>query len=648
MKDIELEKIYQDPIAYANNLSIKELVKLLNYFNTNYNNKEQLIADFIYDEMLSVLEDRDPNNKFLLKIGAEDSEVVPLPFFMGSLNKIKHDEKDAVKKLKNWINKYTGPYVISHKLDGMSGELYNDNGELKLYKRGTGDKGFDISHLIKYVVSKDIDLPEGWCVRGELIMSIENFNNIQEEYGYKNTRGAVAALVNSKTIDKKLIKLAKLTDFVTYDILNPIFKYSEKFKKLDELGFDVADHITKKEIDIEFLTSHLIKERKKSEYDIDGIVISDSSQKYELKEENPKYAIAFKVNSDGVEATVVDVIWNISKNGYFKPKIQIKPVTISGVTITYATAYNAKYVVDNELGPDSRILIVRSGEVIPKIVKVIESTGAKMPDANYIWNESGVDIMIDKDEEIDEETNNEMIIKKITAFFKKLSVKWISDGFVTKLVDNGYNTIDKILLAKKKDLINIEGIGETLVDKIYDGINNSLANTDLSTFMASSQLFEKLGEKKLKLITDEIPDIMTKKYSDDDLRKIIMGIDGYSDKSTEYFIDGFHNFKKFFEKINKIIDISYLKEKKKVKKASKGKKAKDLEGAIVVFSGVRDKELEKFITENGGKVSTSVSGKTTLLIYGGSDFENNSKYNKALDMGIEVIEVNEFKKKYKI
>lgn len=636
MKDI-ISEINKNPKKYAENTDIKELEQTLRYLsNAYYNTSKSPVSDEIFDLLKEILEKRDPNNKFLKEVGAPvTKQEVKLPYPMGSLDKIKPDTNELIK----WLKKYKGPYILSDKLDGISAQLYkNTNGEFKLYTRGNGVKGQDISHLIKFLIDKKVklnEIPNGTSIRGEIIISKKNFKKI--ETFMANARNAVAGLVNSKTIDKRI---ANIAEFIAYSIIYPPYKQNEQMKILEKWDFNVVEHRLEKDLSNKLLSEYLIQRRKISDYEIDGIVVVDSSKEYKVEEGNPDYAFAFKaVLEDQIaEAKVVDVIWNASKDGYIKPTIQIEPVKLVGTTITYATAFNAKYVVENKLGPGAVIRIVRSGDVIPHILEVIKpAKEPKMPDVPYKWTESGVDILV---KDIYGAFGDTIKIKRIVHFFKTLDVKNINEGLVKKLVDNNYDSIEKILSADKKKLEEIEGIGEKIITKIYDNIDNQLQNTNLETFMAASNIFGSgLGTKKLKLIIDKYPNIMNEKWSDKELFEKINSIEGFSDITTNKFIDNFVKFKKFFDKINNIIDINYLKNPKKKKEV----KGKIFEDQIVVFTGFRNKEWEKLIEDNGGKISSTVSNNTSLVVYSG---ENSSKFQKAKKLNIKTMTEEEFRKKY--
>jgi len=631
---------------YVNELNSTELEDLLYYINDLYYNSEKgsPISDELFDYLKDILKEKNPNSKFLHQIGAPISNLdqrpdkVNLPYFMGSLDKIK-PEKDT---LDDWKTKYTGPYVISDKLDGVSGLIYKKDGEISLYTRGDGFIGQNITHLLKYVINKKVklnELPDGYAVRGELIITKKGFEQIKDEMA--NARNAVSGLVNSKpkSINKNVLAV---TTFVTYAILYPDMKQEDQMKELEKYNFDIANYQIEKKITIDSLGGLLIERKKDSEYEIDGLVVIDSSKAYKVESgENPKYGFAYKQILDGqtIETTVIQVIWQASMDGYLKPKIEIKPVSLGGTTITYATAFNARFVVDNIIGKGAKIKLVRSGDVIPHILEVIKpATSGKpdLPDILYKWNDTNIDIIIN---DIHDDAYKNVNVRKIAHFFKTLGVMYISEGIITKLVENGYDDIFKILNANDKKIVEIDGIGDKLWDKITKNIEDKLADTNLATLMTASRCFERgMGEKKFQLIFDKYPDFIKNNWKEDEFIEKITDVEGFDIKTATKIATNFDTFKKYFNKLNELYDLNYLLQKKDVIKGNK------FENQIIVFTGFRDKDLEKQIVDGGGKVSTSVSGNTTLVVYVDT---NSSKYQEAIKRNIKTMSKDDFIKQYK-
>ena len=279
-------------------MSKSEIVKLLTKLSSAYHDKgTPLIDDITYDYIRDYLEEIDDEHPFLYQIGAPlkgTKNKAKLPFQMGSLKKIKPPENnDKTDTLKNWISNFSGPFFFSDKLDGASAQLWKDhNGNIMLYSRGDGTEGQDISNLTSLIFDKNTlnKIPNGTSIRGELIISIKNFNNVSDYM--KNARNAVAGLVNSKTVDNKI---AKNTDFVAYSILSPRFKYSEQMKKLESWKINTVKHKKVNTLSHNILSSYLTERKSKSLYEIDGIVCIDDSVLYEHKGGFPEHAFAYKM-----------------------------------------------------------------------------------------------------------------------------------------------------------------------------------------------------------------------------------------------------------------------------------------------------------------------------------------------------------------
>ena len=158
------------------------------------------------------------------------------------------------------------------------------------------------------------------------------------------------------------------------------------------------------------------------------------------------------VLSDQVaEVKVLDVIWTTSKDGYINPVLILETKTLGGVDISRVTAFNAKYIVDNVIGPGTVIKLVRSGDVIPHILEIIKpSVEPQMPDKEYTWTKSGVDIVVKN-----KKTNKNVIIKELVYFFKKMGIKNLGEGNVKKMVAVGLDSIEAAVKADKKKLLEI-------------------------------------------------------------------------------------------------------------------------------------------------------------------------------------------------
>ena len=640
MTDISV--LVKNPKAFAEKLEDDELVELLqNLSDAYYNTAESLVPDAVYDKLIDILKERDPENTFLKEVGAPvkgTKEKVTLPFEMGSLNKFR-----LAKDIDKWVSKYEGPYFISDKLDGSSTQIYkNQSGEIFMFSRGRGITGFNISHLLPYVITKETleDIPKGASIRGEVIISKKNFKKIGDIM--TNARSAANGLVISKTINQDV---AKVANFVAYAILNPRYDYEKQMNLLKKWGFNVVTHTFQEEISEDFFREYLETRKEKSPYEMDGIVCVNTSKVYAHGGGYRDHEFAFKIDDENqmIITTVMEVLWKPTKDGYLKPRIRVDPVELGGTTVTYASAYNAKFIVDNSIGPGARVKIMRSGDVIPKIMEiVIAAKEPQMPTFPYKWNESKVDLLL-KDEN-DENGKQIMTIRLLVHFFRKLGVEYLSEGIITKLVENDYDSIESILTAKKKDLYQISGLGEKIVDKIYTEIDRAFDEMTLEMFMAASnKLGRSIGETRAKEILNVYPNLLNE--PEDGLYDKIMKVPGFSDITTELFINNFPSFKKFFKKIAKIKDLSRFEN---VQTQSKPKVSGQFDGQTFVMTGTRDATITKYITDNGGKIGSSVSKNTTMLIHADDADTTTNKFTKATELGVKLMKVSDFKKKFGI
>ena len=158
------------------------------------------------------------------------------------------------------------------------------------------------------------------------------------------------------------------------------------------------------------------KRKVNGEYDIDGLIITDNGKHKRNTSGNPKYSFAFKnlLEDQIVETEVIDVEWNISKDGLIKPRVNVKSVVIDGVSVNYVTGHNAKNINDNGIGKGAKIKLTRAGEVIPYILEVIKKVKPSEPNVKFKWNSSKVDYIID--EKNNKEVNKKLLINHLHLF----------------------------------------------------------------------------------------------------------------------------------------------------------------------------------------------------------------------------------------
>ena len=613
-------------ISFLQTLNENQLTSMLNLANVLYRNSQPIMTDNQFDILQDFITDKYPANKDARQIGAPvERNKATLPYFMGSMDKIKPD----TAALANWCAKYKGPYVLSCKLDGVSGLYTTEGATPKLYTRGDGKVGQDISHLIPHL---RLPKTKGIVIRGEFIIPKLIFET-KYKAKFANPRNMVSGIVNHKTISAAVSDL----HFVAYEVIKPDRKPSEQFAFLSTLDVEVVLHKFESTLTNDLLSQTLIDWRQNYSYEIDGVIVVDDA-KYDRKIGNPDYAFAFKmVLSDQIaEAKVVDVIWTPSKDGYLKPRVQIEPINLGGVKIEYATGFNAAFIHDNKVGIGSIIELIRSGDVIPHIRKVtVQAEQAKMPNVPFKWNDTHVDIMLENIES--DETVRE---KNIAGFFKGIQVDGLGAGNIARIIQAGYDTVPKIIKMTEADLLGVEGFQQKTAAKLYNGIKEKIEAAPLITIMSASNVFGRgFSEKKTELIMEAHPDILISKDTNSQKVAKISAIKGMATKSAEAFVERIPHFLEFVKATGMEGKLAVSHVKKTVDESH------PLFGKSIVMTGFRDSELQEKLKNVGAKLGSSVSKNTFVVLVKDID-EDTGKAADARKLGIPLMTPEGFTAKY--
>jgi NAD-dependent DNA ligase len=620
----------QSQLEESNEEQLSAMIRAAN--NGYYSNNKPLMTDEEYDILKEFIEDNFPDNQAIqeghtLSSVSVEKKKMNLPFEMWSMNKFKTEQQ-----INTWLKDYKGPYVISAKVDGVSAGYSTMGDKPTLFTRGNGKVGQDISHAIEYL---NLPTEKGIEIRGELLMKKDTFEKNWEDR-FANVRNMIAGTANAK---ESFPERWKDIDFVCYEIITPNLKPSEQFKLIKKQKTISVINKNMKNINKKSLSKYLIDWRENYEYDIDGVIVCDD-RKYPRTSKNPKHAFAFKTVLDDqiVESKVVNVIWSPSKDGYLKPKVQIQPVKLGGAVIQYATLHNAEFVIKNKIGLGAVVQILRSGDVIPKVEKVIKSASKiKMPDEyQYKWNSTKKDLIL-----LNAQDNDIVKLKQFDDFFSKLDVVGLGRGNIQRIMDAGFKTIPNILTMSIDDFMTVEGFKEKMANKIYNSIHEKLNLVQLPHLISASNIFGRgLGIKRIIAIMEEYPDILISKETDKQKLIKIQKIDGFKEKTAMLFIPYIPKFIKFLkdikqtDKLNKVV----------VKNVNK---SHPLYNKKIVITGFRDKELQQKLENIGVKLGTSVSKKTFVVLVKDLD-DDTGKADKARKLGVTLQTPESFKAKYKI
>ena len=611
-----------------------ELSSMIRAANKNYYcNNKPLMTDEEYDILKEFIEEKFPDN-IAIQEGhtmcsvAVEKRKMKLPFEMWSMDKFKTEEK-----INLWLGEYKGPFIISAKVDGVSAGYSTMGDKPMLFTRGNGKVGQDISHAIEYL---GLPTQKGIEIRGELLMKKDVFENNWSER-FANVRNMIAGTANAK---ESFPERWNDIDFVCYEVVTPHLTPSQQFALIKKLNVISVINKKMKKINKTVLSKYLVDWRENYEYDIDGIIVADD-KKYPRTSKNPKHAFAFKTVLDDqiVESKVVDVIWSPSKDGYLKPKVQIQPVKLGGAVIQYATLHNAEFVIKNKIGLGAVVQILRSGDVIPKVEKVVKPAKTiKMPASNYKykWNSTKKDLVL-----VDAGDNDIVKLKVMDDFFNKMDVVGLGRGNIQRIMNAGYKTIPKILTMTIQDFMSVEGFKEKMATKIYNSIHERLDNISLPALMGASNIFGRgLGTKRIVAIMNEYPDILTSSESQEEKIEKVAQLDGFKDKTARLFVPYIPKFIKFLKDIKQTNKLTQVV----VKNVDK---SHPLYNKKIVITGFRDKELQQKLDKIGVKLGTSVSKKTFAVLVKDLD-DDTGKADKARKLGVKLMTPETFKKKYSL
>ncbi len=658
---------------------IEKLRELINKYDYHYYVlSESLISDYEYDKLYKELEKLEKENPGFVtpdsptqRVGSDLTKEFPplkhkVPMLSLANTYNEEDLFDFDRKVKDVLGEAAKvEYVTELKIDGVSVSIIYRNGILyKAATRGDGFVGEEITNNVKTIKSVPLkinDINKNYLsseleVRGEIFMEIEAFNELNRsrmlrgEKIFANPRNSTAGTL--KLQDPKEVARRPLDIFVYYLLAgnSEINSQFESLKELQKLGFKVNPNFklcdNMQEV-ISFCNEWEIK-RDSLPYEIDGVVIKVNSFEQQKKLGNiaksPRWAVAYKFKAKQAITKLLKITWQVGRTGALTPVAELQPVFLAGSTISRATLHNIDEIERKDIRVGDTVVIEKGGDVIPKIVSVVlekrpaNSQKVKIPERCPVCNS----LLYKPEEEVAiycQNSNCPAQIKgRLEHFVSRgaMDIEGLGKSLVDQLVDLGYlKSFDDIYKLYKHydELIKIEGLGKKSVNKL-------LASIEKSKKQPLERLIFGLGIRyvgagaavKLARHFGTMEKLMN--ASEEEIESIY-DIGSSISKSV----------KSFFSNEENLRIISKLKEDGLNFNASSitVDKNEKIEGKSFVITGslssLTREEAKDIILKYGGKVSSSVSKKTDYVIVG----ENpGSKFNKAKELGLNIIDENQF------
>lgn len=572
------------------------------YFETG----KVLMSDAEYDAEESILRREEPAETFVDEVGEIPQDAVDLPFPMPSLKKVKPDESS----FGSFKRKFSKGWVVSDKLDGISALWYKGC----LCLRGNDTKGADVTRFVKWIEGlAETDK----AIRGEIL-------TLRESGGH---RSAVNGALHRKTVNSAEMKAFGLR-FVAYQVIDSGMTREQQFEWLVDNGFEVPEWNVLKNFTQESMSAYWKGRRADSVYELDGIVVGVNKvpSKVEFGERYPDDCVAFKMPlPEQCAGTVVrKVQWNCSRQGIYAPRVEIEPVKIGNAVISYVTGHNAKYIVDEGIGPGAEVVIRRSGDVIPIIDYVVKSVKGELP-ASGTWEWHGVHAKA-----IEGNGGVDTAVKQMLHYLRCIGVDGVGEASVRTIVEAGVVEIGDLGDIEKEQMQEL--IGEVNGAKLWNGIREAEGRaSEEDIWKGCPYVPAGIGAVRWKSLFTTYPDF--EKW---------MGA-----KRPEGWNDG------LWEKFQESLPQCYTWRKKDMKRIPVRKVSVSVGVAVkkvadkgaIVLTGFRDKELESRAVSSGWSIGTAVSRNTRMVLIPNSEDPatyDSTKVTKARQLGVPVICVKDF------
>ena len=643
---------------------MKELVALLNSASKAYYAQDaEIMSNFEYDRLYDELTELESITGVTLadsptmNVGYEAVEELPKDRHeqpMLSLSKTKSREE-----LRDWLNGREA--LLSWKLDGLTVVLHYEEGRLaKAVTRGNGEIGEVVTNNARVFKNIPLSIPyqKELVVRGEAIISYSEFERINSqiedvEAKYKNPRnlcsGSVRQLNNEVTA-------ARNVNFYAYSLIRAEdvdFGNSRKaqFDFLSQMGFDVVEY---RLVDPDTIMDAIAYfEAKVQTYDVpsDGLVLLYEDIAYGRSlgrtAKFPRDSIAFKWADELRETVLKEVEWSASRTGLINPVAVFEPVELEGTTVSRASVHNISIVRGLKLGIGDRITVYKANMIIPQIAENLTgSNSLEIPaycpvcgQPTEIRQVNDVQSLYCNNPDCDAKK-----IKSFTLFVSRdaMNVEGLSESTLEKFLAAGFlhEFADIFKLSRyETEITGMEGFGAKSYANLMQSIENA-RNTTLPRLVYGLGI-ENIGVANAKILCRHF------QFSLDELRRAdveeLSSIDGVGEVIAAGIYDYFRNAERM-EQLDHLLDELHIV------RETVDESAQTLAGMSFVITGSLERyenrnELKDEIEAKGGKVTGSVTGKTTCLI--NNDLTSQSSKNKkAKELGVRIISEAEFVEEY--
>ena len=647
---------------------IEELNKLTAYYAKRYYDEDKPeISDFEYDMLMNELKNLEKEfpeyiskNSLTQKVGgtvkegfAKVQHEVPLQ----SLQDVFSFEEVQDFDIRMRKEDTNVTYVVETKIDGLSVSLEYKKGEfVRGATRGNGTIGEDVTENLKTIkhIPQNLKEPIDIIVRGEVFIGKEDFEKLNEtldeEEKFANARNLAAGSL--RQLDSKIAASRPLDIFIFNVQKCEDIKFTshyESLKYLKKIGFNInpviipCDTIRKVKNAIEKIGN----DREKLNFGIDGAVVKVDNlslrEKIGTTFKTPKWAVAYKYPPEQKETVLKDIICQVGRTGALTPMAILEPVVVAGSKISKTTLHNEDFIREKGLKIGDRVIIQKAGDVIPEVVQALpekrtgEEKEFEMPTTCPVCGGQVIRVpgqAVTKCIGIECPARN---LRNIVHFASKegMNIEGLGEKVIKQLYDKGLiHNIADIYALKKEDIASLKKDGKKFAENLINSINESKKNS-LDKLITALGI-EQVGVKSAKILAKSFKTI-------DGLAKANFGTLTFIDEIGVITANSVRDF--FMQDQTKDLIKKLKKAGVNTKQTEDGENDNRFLEKTFVLTGTLEKytrkEAEEIIEKFGGKVSGSVSKKTSYVLAGE---EAGNKLTKAQSIGVPVITEAEFEK----